>query len=170
MKNAELSKKQITMKAMEYVPSLGAYYQYSAKKYFSDEMTLNMTAPNMVGVSLKVPIWSSGVRTAGVMEKKLAYKAAQNTLIDTENALRVQDKQLRYNLTSAYENYQTQTKNLDVSQRVFDNISKKFEQGYASSTEVTNSSITLLTAQSNYVSAMLEMVNAHIDLKKLLNK
>lgn len=170
MKNTELSKKQITMKAMEYVPSLGAYYQYSAKKYFSDEMTLNMTAPNMVGVSLKVPIWSSGVRTAGVMEKKLAYKAAQNTLIDTENALRVQDKQLRYNLTSAYENYQTQTKNLDVSQRVFDNISKKFEQGYASSTEVTNSSITLLTAQSNYVSAMLEMVNAHIDLKKLLNK
>jgi len=91
-------------------------------------------------------------------------------LTDTENALRVKNKQLRYNLSSAYENYQTQTQNLDVSQRVFDNISKKYEQGYASSTEVTNSSITLLTAQSNYVSAMLEMVNAHIELKKLLNK
>ena len=33
-----------------------------------------MTAPNMVGVSLKVPIWSSGVRTAGVMEKNSPTK------------------------------------------------------------------------------------------------
>lgn len=169
-KNTELSKKQITLAAMEYVPTVSAYYQYSAKEYFSDEPTMNMTAPNVVGVSLKVPIWSSGRRAASVSEKKIAYQAAQNKLVDTENALRVQDKQLRYNLSSAYENYQTQTKNLDVSQRVFDNISKKYEQGYASSTDVTNSSMSLLTAQSNYISAMLEMVNAHIDLKKLLNK
>ena len=169
-KNTELSKKQITMAAMDYVPTISAYYQYSGKEYFSDEPTMNMTAPNVVGVSLKVPIWSSGKRASAVVEKKLAYQAAQNTLTDTENALRVKNKQLRYNLSSAYENYQTQTQNLDVSQRVFDNISKKYEQGYASSTEVTNSSITLLTAQSNYVSAMLEMVNAHIELKKLLNK
>ena len=169
-KNTELSKKQITLAAMDYVPTVSAFYQYSAKEYFSDEPTMNMTAPNVVGVSLKVPIWSSGRRAASVSEKKIAYQAAQNKLVDTENALRVQDKQLRYNLSSAYENYQTQTKNLDVSQRVFDNISKKYEQGYASSTDVTNSSMSLLTAQSNYISAMLEMVNAHIDLKKLLNK
>ncbi|MDD3478829.1 MAG: TolC family protein [Paludibacteraceae bacterium] len=169
-KNTELSKKQITLAAMDYVPTVSAFYQYSAKEYFSDEPTMNMTAPNVVGVSLKVPIWSSGRRAASVSEKKIAYQTAQNTLTDTENALRVQDKQLRYNLSSAYENYQTQTKNLDVSQRVFDNISKKYEQGYASSTDVTNSSMSLLTAQSNYISAILEMVNAHIDLKKLLNK
>jgi outer membrane protein TolC len=170
IKNTELSKKQITLAAMEYVPTVSAYYQYSAKEYFSDEPTMNMTAPNVVGVSVKVPIWSSGRRASSVVEKKIAYQTAQNKLADTENALRVQDKQLRYNLSSAYENYQTQTKNLDVSQRVFDNISKKYEQGYASSTDVTNSSMSLLTAQSNYISAMLEMVNAHIDLKKLLNK
>ena len=165
-----MSKKQITLAAMDYVPTVSAFYQYSAKEYFSDEPTMNMTAPNVVGVSLKVPIWSSGRRAASVSEKKIAYQAAQNKLVDTENALRVQDKQLRYNLSSAYENYQTQTKNLDVSQRVFDNFSKKYEQGYASSTDDTNSSMSLLTAQSNYISAMLEMVNAHIDLKKLLNK
>ncbi len=169
-KNTELSKKQITMAAMDYVPTLSAFYQYSGKEYFSDEATMNMTAPNMVGVSLKVPIWSSGRRASSVVEKKIAYQIAQNTLLDTENSLRVQDKQLRYNLSSAYENYQTQTKNLAVSQRVFDNISNKFEQGYSSSTDVTNSSMTLLTAQSNYISAMLEMVNAHIELKKLLTK
>ena len=169
-KNTELSKKQITLAAMDYVPTLSAYYQYSAKKYFSDEMTMNMTPPNAIGVTLSVPIWSSGQRAAAITEKKLAYRAAQNTMDDTEDQLLVQDRQLRYNLASSYENYTTQKKNIEVSQKVFDNISNKFEHGYASSLEVTNASTTLLTAQSNYIQALLEMVNSHIELKKLLNE
>jgi outer membrane protein TolC len=169
-KNTDLSKKQITMAAMDYVPSIGAFYQYSGKKYFSDEETMNMTPPNAVGVTLNVPIWSSGQRASTITEKKLAYQAAQNTMADTEDQLEVQNRQLRFNLASAYENYTTQKKNIDVSQRVFENISNKFEFGYASSLEVTNASTALITAQNNYVQAMLEMVYAHIELKKLLNE
>ena len=48
--------------------------------------------------------------------------------------------------------------------------SNKFEYGHASSLELTNASMTLLTAQSDYVQAILNLVNAQIELKKLLNK
>ncbi len=169
-KNTELSKKQITLAAMEFVPSVTAAYQYSYKEYYSDGATFNMTPPNAVMVSLNLPILSSGQRAVAVKEKKLAYKSAMNTQLDTEDALRVQDKQLRYNLSTAYENYNTQKKNIDVSQRIFENTTEKFEQGYSSNVELTNASTTLLTAQSNYVSALLEIVNAHIALKQLLNQ
>ena len=167
---AELAKKQVTMKAMEYVPSITGFYQYSAKTYFGEAEGMNMTPPNTVGVTLSVPIWSSGVRAAGVTEKKLAYKAAQNTLADTEDQLRVSDRQYRYDLVSAYDNYQIQKRNIEVTQRVFDNMSKKFEYGYASSLDVTNTSTNLITAQQNYIQALTSMVNAHINLKNLLNK
>jgi outer membrane protein TolC len=167
---AELAKKQVTMKAMEYVPSITGFYQYSAKTYFGEAEGMNMTPPNTVGVTLSVPIWSSGVRAAGVTEKKLAYQAAQNTLADTEDQLRVSDRQYRYDLVSAYDNYQIQKRNIEVTQRVFDNMSKKFEYGYASSLDVTNTSTNLITAQQNYIQALTSMVNAHINLKNLLNK
>ena len=167
---AELAKKQVTMKAMEYVPSLTCFYQYSAKTYFGEAEGMNMTPPNTVGVTVSVPIWSSGVRAAGVTEKKLAYQAAQNTLADTEDQLRVSDRQYRYDLVSAYDNYQIQKRNIEVTQRVFDNMSKKFEYGYASSLDVTNTSTNLITAQQNYIQALTSMVNAHINLKNLLNK
>lgn len=167
---AELAKKQVTMKAMEYVPSLTGFYQYSAKTYFGEAEGMNMTPPNTVGVTVSVPIWSSGVRAAGVTEKKLAYQAAQNTLADTEDQLRVSDRQYRYDLVSAYDNYQIQKRNIEVTQRVFDNMSKKFEYGYASSLDVTNTSTNLITAQQNYIQALTSMVNAHINLKNLLNK
>ena len=167
---AELAKKQVTMKAMEYVPSITGFYQYSGKTYFGEAEGMNMTPPNTVGVTLSVPIWSSGVRAAGVTEKKLAYQAAQNTLADKEDQLRVSDRQYRYDLVSAYDNYQIQKRNIEVTQRVFDNMSKKFEYGYASSLDVTNTSTNLITAQQNYIQALTSMVSAHINLKNLLNK
>ncbi|MBR2370320.1 MAG: TolC family protein [Paludibacteraceae bacterium] len=169
-KQAELAKKQVTLKAMEYVPSVTGFYQYSAKTYFGEAEGMNMTPPNTVGVTLNVPIWSSGVRAAGVTEKKLAYKAAKNSLADTEDQLRVSDRQYRYDLVSAYDNYKIQKRNIEVTQRVFDNMAKKFEYGYASSLDVTNTSTNLISAQQNYIQALTSMVNAHINLKNLLNK
>lgn len=168
-KNVELEKKNVVMAGMAYVPTLSAYYQYSAKTYFGKDAGMNMTPPNAVGVSLSVPIWSSGKRAAGITEKKLALQSAKNSLDDARDGLLVQHKQLCYDLSSAYEDFDIQKFNIEVSQRVFNSTSNKFEQGYASNLELTNASTTLLTAQNDYVQSILTLVNAQIALKKLLN-
>lgn len=169
-KNVDMAKRNVLMAGMAYTPTISAYYSYSYKTYFGADEGFNMTPPNVVGISVSVPIFSSGKRWKGVTEKKLALQAAKNTLADTEDALRVQDKQLRYNLSSAYEDFDTQKLNIEVSQRVFKSTSNKYEHGYASSLELTNASTTLLSAQSDYIQSLLSLVNAQIDLKKLLNK
>lgn len=169
-KNVQLGKRNVTMAGMAYVPTLSAFYQYSAKTYFGKDEGMNMTPPNVVGLSLSVPIWSSGKRAAAITENKLALRAAENSLADAEDGLKVQHKQLCYNLSSAYEDFDIQKFNIDVSQRVFNSTSNKFEQGHASSLELTNASTTLLTAQSDYIQSILTLVNAQIELKKLLNK
>ncbi len=168
--NAELSKKQVALAAWAYAPTLSAYHQYTNKKYFSDEMTMNMTPPNMIGVTLSIPIFSSGNRLKTLKAAQLAYKQQQNTLSDSEQSLVIQHRQLCYNLVSAYESYNTQKENLDVTQRVFDNIANKYEHGMSSAMDVTTSGTSLITAQSNYVQAILEYVNAQVELEKLLNK
>lgn len=169
-KNTELSKQQVTMAGMAFVPTLAAYYQYTGKTYFGKPEGMNTTPPNVVGVSLSIPLWSSGVRSAEVTEMKLAYQESQNELLDKEDNLKLQDKQYRYDLVTAYENYEIQKRNITVTENVFTNISKKFEYGYSTSLDVTNASTNLITAQSNYISSVLEMVQAHIKLKDLLNK
>ncbi|MFI3297096.1 MAG: TolC family protein [bacterium] len=169
-KNVEMAQRNVLLATMAYTPTISAYYAYSYKTYFGKDEGFNMTVPNVVGVSVSVPIFSSGKRWKAVTEKKLARQSAENTLADTEDALRVQDKQLRYNLSSAYEDFDTQKLNIEVSQRVFKSTSNKYEHGYASSLELTNASTTLLSAQSDYIQSLLTLVNAQIDLKKLLNK
>lgn len=170
LKSTELYRQQKNLAGWTYGPTLSAFYQFTGRKYFSDEMTMNMTPPNMVGLTLSVPIFSSGRNFSSFRKAKLEYRKQLNTLESTEMALNIQHRQLKYNLSSAYERYMTQKKNVEVSQSVFDNISKKYEFGYSSSLDVTNSATTLISAQSTYVQAALDYVTAQIELEKLLNK
>ena len=128
-----------------------------------------MTPPNMIGASINLPIYSSGSRIAKVKEAKLEYEKMQNNLKTTEDALYVQERQLRYNLVSALENYENQCDNIEVSQRVFNNILNKYKYGMSSSLDVTNASNNLITAQSNYVQSIMTLLNAQIELETLMN-
>lgn len=168
-KNEEMAKKQIALTAMDYVPSLSATYSYTTKKYFDDEYGFDMTPPNYLGVTLNVPLWSSGKRAAAVTESKLAYKAAQNTLADTKDQLQLKDNQYRFNLANAIDDYTVQKNNVEVTERVLKNISQKYEFGYSSSVDVTTASQDLITAQTNYTTAVYTMVEAYMNLKNLLN-
>ncbi len=168
-KNVELAKKNVTMAGLAYTPTLSAYYQYSYRKDFGDG-GFSMSPPHTIGVSLAVPIWSSGKRAAAVTEKKLAYQAAVNTFEETTDNLGIQDQQLRFNLSNAYETYMNECDNIEVTKRVFNSTANKFEHGVASSLDLTNASNDLISAQSTYVQAILTLVNAQVELTKFLNK
>ena len=168
--STELARKQIALTGWSNGPTLSIYHQYNARHNFSDEATMNMTPPNMLGAQLSIPLFTFGKSYAAVKDARLAYKKQLNTLEDTELALNVQYRQLVYNLRSAIEKYEIQKQNVEVAGRVFDNIAKKYEYGVASSLDVTNSGTNLIAAQSSYVQALLEIVNAQISLEQLLNK
>lgn len=167
--NVALAQKQIALKKWEFAPTLSAFYQYTKVEYMSDEMTMRSTPPNMFGLSLNVPIFSSGSRLKGVKMAQLAYQQQVNTYDDTREALLVQHRQLMYNLSSSFESYLSQKENMTVAQRLFDNVSRKYEHGMASSMDVTNTGTELVAAQSSYVQALLEVVTARIELEQLLN-
>jgi outer membrane protein TolC len=169
-KAVEISKKQVALNKMAYVPNLTAYYSFDKKKYFSDEATLDMTPPNVVGLKLTVPIFSSGSRWADVRSAKMDYAKSLNQLEDAKQNLDIQEKQLRYNLTSTYEDFMIQSNNIAVMQRVFNSNSEKFKYGTISSMALTTSSTDLVAAQNTYVSSLLEMVSAYVSLRNLLNK
>lgn len=168
-KNVELAKKNVHMAGWAYGPTIGVGYQYSEKDYFGEKEGFNMTPPNALSIQVSMPLWSSGKRAAGVVEKKIALEEARNTFEETADNLGIQNEQLRYNLQNAYETYTNEQENMGVTQRVFDNTSLKFQQGVASNLDLVNASNDLITAQSTYVQAVLTLVNAEVELEKFLN-
>ncbi len=167
-KNTELAKHNKVMAWMAYTPTVGLQYQYTSRTELGDG-GFSMTPPNMVAVSVAIPLWSSGKRAAAVTEKKLAYEAAVNTLEETTDQLGIQHQQLRVNLSNAYETYVNEKENIEVTQRVFQSTTNKFEYGVASNLELTNASNDLITAESSYVQAMISLINSQVELIKFLN-
>ena len=167
-RNEEVARRNVTMAWMDLTPTLSAYYQYSAKTYFGKDEGFNMTPPNMVGASISLPLFGSGTRYAKIQSAKIDLAEALNSKQQAEDGLRVQYNQLRYDLVNAIETYQIQKENLDVTKRVFDNTTEKFKYGHASNLEVTNASTDIITAQSNYIQAVMSVVSAEVALQDLL--
>ena len=168
-KNVELAKKNVHMAGWAYGPTVSAAVQASHYIDGKDGGFSMMRSPYTVAFSVSMPLWSSGRRAAGVVEKKIALEEARNTFAETANNLGIQNDQLRYNLQNGYETYMNEKDNMEVTQRVFESTTNKFNQGAASNLDLVNASNDLITAQSSYVQAVLTLVNAQVELEKFLN-
>ena len=167
-KQVDLASKNVHMAGWAYGPTVSLAYNYANQHYYG-EGGMRMTPPNTVQVSVRMPLWSSGKRAAGVVEKKIALEEAKNTLSETTDNLEIQYRQLCFNLTNAYETYINEKDNIEVSQRVFASATNKYKYGASSNMELTNASNDLINAQSSYVQAMLSLVNAQVELEDFLN-
>jgi len=163
--SVELSEKQVSSSYGAIMPTVNAVYQRNEKLLTS---AFDITMKNTLMLTASVPIFAGGKNAVNIKKAKLALQASQLDHEQARDQLLVQEKQLRYNLKSAQESFEIQKKNIEVTQRVFNNITKKYEQGLSSSIEVTNANNNLLTAQSNYVSAVMNLLNAEDELLKLL--
>ena len=166
-KNFEIAKMNVHMAGWAYGPTVSFAYQHNEQKYYG-EGGFRSTPPNLINVAVAIPLWSSGKRAAGVVEKKIALEQARNTLAETSDQLQIQYQQLRFDLQNAYETYLTEQENLEVVNRVFRSVSNKYRFGTNSHLELINASNDVITAQSSYVQAVLTLINAEVELAKFL--
>ena len=167
-KQVDLAEKNVHMAGWAYGPTLSMGYNYTDQHYYG-EGGMRMTPPNTVQLSVRMPLWSSGKRAAGVVEKKIALEEAKNTLSETTDNLAIQYRQLCFSLTNAYETYLNEKDNMEVSKRVFASATNKYKYGASSNMELTNASNDLINAQSSYIQSILSLVNAQVELEKFLN-
>jgi len=162
----EINKKLLELEKWNYTPTIAGFYNYNAKILTTG---FDMTPNHLAGLSMSVPIFSSGMRKARVDQARINYDVSKNNRSILEDQLKLQEKQYRYNLQSSLENYFTQKENVEVAQRVYDSYRRKYEQGMASSLDLTQSNSNYLEAESNYISAIMDVMNARLQLDKLMN-
>jgi outer membrane protein len=168
MKTQELlSEKQINMEKMSFLPTLTGFYSYTEKVLRPD---FDMTPPNLIGLQMSIPIFSSGMRKAKLDQAKIEYKTTLNNKGLLIDQLMILEKQYRFNLNTTIEQYESQKNNVEVSKRVFNNINLKYQQGLVSSLDLTTANNNYLQAETNYISSLMQLLNAQLALDKLLNR
>jgi outer membrane protein TolC len=163
----KLSEAMLGMQNWAYSPSLAGFYSYT-KKIITTEFDL--TPNQLAGVSLTVPIFSSGMRRAKVNQSKIELDIALRNQEMMKEQLETQHNQMLFNYQNALENYNSQKDNVAVAGRVYTSFENKYKQGMVSSLDLTQASNNLLSAENNYLSSVLTLLQAQTALDKLYNK
>ncbi len=166
-KQEEMTAKLLEMEKWTYAPSIVGVYSHNEKLVTTD---FDMNPKNLVSLNMSIPIFSSGLRNAKVEQKKLELYQLQNSKEIVTDQLIMQEKQLRYNLTSALEQYQSQKENIKLAQKIYNNTELRFQQGIASSFDLIQANSNLLQAENNYISSAMELLQAKLKLDKLMSK
>jgi outer membrane protein TolC len=85
------------------------------------------------------------------------------------NGLELEYINVKNELVTAYDKFQNDKKNIDLTQRVYEKTLIKFKEGLSSSLDLTNAQNQYLTAQSNYFNSIYTVITAKNKLQKLTN-
>ena len=121
------------------------------------------------GLTLNVPIFSSGSRHHKVQQAKLALEQVRVNQTATEQRLAAMAEQSRTQARSAFDAYRTEERNMGLSKNIFERTSTKFTNGMAASFELTQEQGNYLLAQQQYVQKLVELLMARADLRKALD-
>ncbi|HUX56940.1 MAG TPA: TolC family protein [Bacteroidales bacterium] len=151
------------------LPTLAGFYSYGTNGMGDKLSQLDWFQNSMTGLQLSIPIFASGQRYSKIKKAQINLeKARTNREMITEQLI-IQEKQLRYNLISANQQYISQKNNIDVAKRVYVSMENKYKQGMASSLDLTQANSHYLQAENNYVSALMSLLQTKLALDKLLN-
>lgn len=159
-----IGKKMVDMKKSAALPSIAGFYTYTYKIMKPE---FDMAPPNMIGLQMNIPIFSSGLRTAQTKQAFIDLKSIQNNRDLVRDQLLIQDKQLRFNLINAIETMNNQKANIDVSRRVYSSLKLKYEQGLISGLDLITADNNYLKAETDFISAAMQLLDARLQLEKM---
>jgi outer membrane protein len=175
--NYQLTDSQVKMSELSLkgakattLPTLATSIYYNRNGMGEQLGELEYFPYSAVGLQLQVPIFGSGSRYTKIKKAQINYEKALNDKSMVSDQLLLQEKQLKFNLLNAYEQFRTQKDNVEIAGRVLASFQNKYNVGIASSLELTQANDNYLSAQSNYLNSIVSLLQTKVSFDKLMNK
>ena len=155
------------------LPSLSAFVNYGNQAFSDSFSFFNRSQQwfdsSLLGVSLKVPIFSSFSRKARTAQARIALETSDIRLEETKQRLSLMAQKSKNEYQLSVENYTTAKRNVRLSERIEKKQRIKFFEGISSSFDLLQAQNQLYTQQQNYVQSMLDVIAKKVALENALN-
>lgn len=156
------------------LPTLNAFVNGG---YIANSETFSFTNSNqewfgssLFGVSLNIPIFSSGMRSASTQRARINLEKAKDDLTETQQQLKFKIATAKSDYQFAMEDYENKKQNLNLAERIENKNQIKFFEGIASSFDLRQAQTQLYTAQQELLQTMLDVINTKAELETVLNE
>jgi len=154
-----------------FLPSISAFYNHQESMMSNDFEVFSggkWYPANIIGLSINIPIFSSGQRLSKVSQQQIELDKVQNSKYQLSESLNMQVIQARLEFQNAYDSYNLQKQNKDLSEKIYNNYETKYKEGMASSLELTQSQLQYLNTEQAYFQAIFNLLDAKNKLDKAL--
>lgn len=175
----------VNQKKSGYVPSMAGFVNYSwnaQTESFSDvfktetqsypDGTSRKISPwysqGLLGVSLRIPLFDSGMKGAQIRQAKLEQQKSKNDLNNFVNASMLQYAAALSAFNAAVVDEANTKKTLELSKKIFSKNQIKFREGVGSSFELAQAEQEYAGNQLKYIQSIMNLLNAKADLDKSL--
>ena len=125
---------------------------------------------SIAGVSLDIPIFSSGKRAAKTQQAKIALEQAKTDLTETEQKLQLDIANAKISYETSMNSYELAKSNLALAKRIEYKNQIKFFEGITTSFDLRQAQLQLYSAQQELLQAMVDVINQKTILETLLNE
>jgi len=175
LKGRELNTLQIDLNSKTWMPSVSGFIQYQPgwQGGFGKSTDVNFHKwffiPSAIaGVSVNIPIWDGGAAKARRERAMISVQTIDVQKQTLENAITLEVENTRKQFVNARERVESEQKNLDLAQRIYDTTQKKYKAGVGSSFEITQAEQQLYAAQQSLMQAQFDLLTAKTAVRKAL--
>jgi outer membrane protein TolC len=166
---------QVANQKAAYYPKLNGFVRHNQSSFaneFDQAFTLNSDwiPGTTIGASLSWNIFSGLARDARVQTAKIDLDRVQVAKTSTANQLSLNYQQAKSDFNFALDDFNNKKRNMELSQRVYRQTTKKYKEGLSSSLALTQAQNQYLNAESSYINALMSLLNAKENLENALGQ
>lgn len=169
----DLLKLNVKRYKAQRLPTIAAFYGYQNTAYqFEWDWLKDATwydAQNM-GVSISIPLISSGQQGAVIKQAQLELTKMENNLQYARRSMSIQFTNSINNLNTKNSNYENAKKSLKIAEKIFLRTNAKHKEGLSSSFEMSQMKNQVLQSQGKYIQSLFDVLNAKLEFDKLQNR
>ena len=151
----------------KYLPTVALVYKH---QQLLNEPFLNFTPKDIFAISISLPLFTSYSRHSKIQQAKISLEKTRNSKYKLEQGLNLSYEQSKNDFLAAHEKYTLSHTNFNLSKKIYDRTLIKYSVGSATSFELSQAQGQYLKTQSEFFSAILELLNAKTKIDKITNK
>lgn len=169
-KLGEYNVKRYQLSKLPTVAAFGSFSKNAMRNEFDFFGKGDWFTTALVGMKITVPIFEGFAKDARIAKARLELKQTENYLENLKLSIDNDVETARIKIGNALLSMESQKKNMNLAESIYNQAKLKYDQGLGSNLEITNAQTELKTAQVNYYSALYDAVIARIDYMRAIGK
>ncbi|MEH0153482.1 TolC family protein [Limibacter armeniacum] len=170
--NMELQYLDQKRNSASYLPTLTAFANYAYQAQGAEFGVLPTDSNGWldfstasIGLRLRIPVFQGLQRDARIQQSKLKRYKIEEQISNKKETIKLEVTNAEIKYKNTLERIDSEKENVELAQSVLDITKLEFREGVSTSTDVVNAETALTEAQNTYITTLLDLYTARLELE-----